>query len=141
MKIAKNEIIKSTTKDRLADVFIDAISANPEYLNKLTDIWAENQRLDKQIQFLEMQNEKQILVITKRYEMFRDILTAVFSERQVALSAHYKTLDNALASNDKELIIASLKGISSIVEQNPLSSLAEFTKILDNENDVLELNF
>lgn len=139
--MAKNEIIKSTTKDRLADVFIDAISANPEYLNKLTDIWAENQRLDKQIQFLEMQNEKQILVITKRYEMFRDILTAVFSERQVALSAHYKTLDNALASNDKELIIASLKGISSIVEQNPLSSLAEFTKILDNENDVLELNF
>ena len=139
--MAKNEIIKSTTKDRLADVFIDAISANPEYLNKLTDIWAENQRLDKQIQFLEMQNEKQILVITKRYEMFRDILTEVFSERQVALSAHYKTLDNALASNDKELIIASLKGISSIVEQNPLSSLAEFTKILDNENDVLELNF
>ncbi len=139
--MAKNEIIKSTTKDRLADVFIDAISANPEYLNKLTDIWAENRRLDKQMQFLEMQNEKQILVITKRYEMFRDILTAVFSERQVALSAHYKTLDNALASNDKELIIASLKGISSIVEQNPLSSLAEFTKILDNENDVLELNF
>ena len=139
--MAKNEIIKSTTKDRLADVFIDTISANPEYLNKLTDIWAENQRLDKQIQFLEMQNEKQILVITKRYEMFRDILTAVFSERQVALSAHYKTLDNALASNDKELIIASLKGISSIVEQNPLSSLAEFTKILDNENDVLDLNF
>ena len=122
-------------------MFIDTISANPEYLNKLTDIWAENQRLDKQMQFLEMQNEKQILVITKRYEMFRDILTAVFSERQVALSAHYKTLDNALASNDKELIIASLKGISSIVEQNPLSSLAEFTKILDNENDVLELNF
>ena len=139
--MAKNEIIKSRTKDRLADVFIDAISANPEYLNKLTDIWAENRRLDKQMQFLEMQNEKQILVITKRYEMFRDILTAVFSERQVALSAHYKTLDNALASNDKELIIASLKGISSIVEQNPLSSLAEFTKILDNENDVLELNF
>ena len=139
--MAKNEIIKSTTKDRLADVFIDAISANPEYLNKLTDIWAENRRLDKQMQFLEMQNEKQILVLTKRYEMFRDILTAVFSERQVALSAHYKTLDNALASNDKELIIASLKGISSIVEQNPLSSLAEFTKILDNENDVLELNF
>lgn len=139
--MAKNEIIKSTTKDRLADVFIDAISANPEYLNKLTDIWAENRRLDKQMQFLEMQNEKQILLITKRYEMFRDILTAVFSERQVALSAHYKTLDNALASNDKELIIASLKGISSIVEQNPLSSLAEFTKILDNENDVLELNF
>ena len=139
--MAKNEIIKSTTKDRLADVFIDAISANPEYLNKLTDIWAENRRLDKQMQFLEMQNEKQILVITKRYEMFRDILTAVFSERQVALSAHYKTLDNALASNDKELIIASLKGISSIVEQNPLSSLAEFTKTQDNENDVLELNF
>ena len=54
--MAKNEIIKSTTKDRLADVFIDTISANPEYLNKLTDIWAENQRLDKQIQFLEMQN-------------------------------------------------------------------------------------
>ena len=43
--------------------------------------------------------------------------------------------------DDRELIIVSLKGISSIVSQNPLESFAEFTKALDNEDEVLNLDF
>ena len=71
----------------------------------------------------------------------RDVLTQIFAERSTALMAHYKTLDQALVSDDRELIIASLKGISSIVSQNPLESFAEFTKALDNDDEVLNLDF
>lgn len=117
------------------------IQDNPDFISRATATWNENKQLSKQIQILKMQNDKEILKITKRYELFRDILTAVFSERQTALSAHYKTLDNAIASNDREMIIASLQGISSIVTQNPLESFTEFSKVLDDENETLTLDF
>ena len=104
---------------------------NPEIVNRATDIWAENNRLSKEIKKLELQNAVQIQKITQRYELCRDVLTQIFAERSTALMAHYKTLDQALASD----------GISSIVSQNPLESFAEFTKALDNEDEVLNLDF
>ena len=110
-------------------------------MNRATDIWAENNRLSKEIKKLELQNAVQIQKITQRYELCRDVLTQIFAERSTALMAHYKTLDQALASDDRELIIISLKGISSIVSHNPLESFAEFTKALDNEDEVLNLDF
>jgi hypothetical protein len=79
--------------------------------------------------------------MTMRYQLCRDVLSRVFSERQTALNAHYATLDKALGTNDRELIIASLKGISSIVETNPLESFKDFTKVLDNKDETLYLDF
>ena len=113
---------------------------NPEIVNRAADIWAENNRLSKEIKKLELQSAVQIQKITQRYELCRDV-TQIFAERSTALMAHYKTLDQALVSDDRELIIASLKGISSIVSQNPLESFAEFTKALDNDDEVLNLDF
>lgn len=119
----------------------DCVKNNPEFVNRATEIWNENNRLSKQIKILEVQNEAQMIKITEKYKLYRDILTAIFSERQIALAAHYRTLDNALENGDREVIIASLKGISSIVTQNPLESLAEFSKVLDNDNETLLLDF
>ena len=85
--------------------------------------------------------KERIAEMTMRYQLCRDVLSQVFSERQTALNAHYATLDKALGANDRELIIASLKGISSIVETNPLESFKEFTKVLDNKEETLYLDF
>jgi len=46
-----------------------------------------------------------------------------------------------LQTNDRELIIASLRGISSIIEKNPLESFHEFVKVLDNKDETLLLDF
>ena len=40
---------------------------NPEIVNRATDIWAENNRLSKEIKKLELQNAVQIQKITQRY--------------------------------------------------------------------------
>lgn len=119
----------------------DYVRNNPEFVNRATEIWNENNKLSKQIKILEIHNEVQIIKITEKYKLYHDILTAIFSERQVALSAHYRTLEDALKNGDREIIIASLKGISSIVTQNPLESFAEFSKVLDNDNETLMLDF
>lgn len=114
---------------------------NPEFLRKAMNIWSENKALNMQVQLLKIQNEKEIHLLTERYETYREIITQIFGERHIALTAHYKVLDKAMESNDRGLIIESLKGISSIVTNNPLQNFAEFSRILDDENETLELDF
>lgn len=114
---------------------------NPDIINKATSFWKENRQLSQEIKKLELTSNLQIQKITQRYELCRDTLNVVFAERGTALMAHYKTLDKALESDDRELIIASLNGISNIVAQNPLESFFEFTKVLDNVDEVLTLDF
>lgn len=126
---------------KIAKEVSSCIQTNPDLLKRSYEIWAENKRLDKEIEMVRIQNETEIIKITQRYELFRDVLISVFGERQTALHAHYKTLDKALENNDRELVIAALKGISSIVVQNPLESFAEFSKVLNDDNLNLNLDF
>ena len=117
------------------------LSEHKELADKAFDVWKMNSQCRNQIKLLELQSKERIAEMTQRYQLCRDVLSAVFSERQTALNAHYATLDKALQSDDKELIIASLEGISSIVEKNPLESFKEFTKVLDNKDETLYLDF
>lgn len=121
--------------------FSKALSEHKDLANKLVDIWNMNSQCSNEIKKLEIQSKERIAEMTMRYQLCRDVLSRVFSERQTALNAHYATLDKALGTNDRELIIASLKGISSIVETNPLESFKDFTKVLDNKDETLYLDF
>lgn len=117
------------------------LSQHKELASKYMDIWQMNSQCKAEIMKLELQNSLMVKEMTQRYQLCRDVLSNVFAERQTALNAHYATLDKALKSDDKELIIASLRGISSIVEKNPLESFKEFTKVLDNKDETLYLDF
>ncbi len=118
-----------------------ALSEHKALADKAFEVWQMNSQCRNQIKLLELQSKERIAEMTQRYQLCRDVLSAVFSERQTALNAHYATLDKALQSDDKELIIASLEGISSIVEKNPLESFKEFSKVLDNKDETLYLDF
>lgn len=119
----------------------DFVKNNPDLSSKIQDTWLENKRLSVQIKELEFQNNRTLSEITKKYELMKDILILVFGERQKALNSHYVILEKALSSDDRELVIASLKGISSIVTQNPLESFSEFSEIWDNKDETLYLDF
>lgn len=121
--------------------FSKALSEHKDLANKYVDILKMNSQCSNEIKKLEIQSKERIAEMTMRYQLCRDVLSRVFSERQTALNAHYATLDKALGTNDRELIIASLKGISSIVETNPLESFKDFTKVLDNKDETLYLDF
>ncbi|RRD91956.1 hypothetical protein EII33_05955 [Bacteroides heparinolyticus] len=109
----------------------------PENRELLIEIWNKNNEIKK----LKIQSHTEIERIVKRYELCRNVLTLIFAERTKGLAAHYEALDKALASNDRELIINSLRGISTIIAQNPLESFSTLTAILNNEDETLKLDF
>lgn len=126
---------------RIMGKLSDYVQNNPEILSKLLKMYEENRTLSLEMRKLEIENDVQIEKIIKRYESFRYLLTLIFEERSKALFVHYQVLDKALFSNDRELIINSLRGISTIVTQNPLESFVEFSRILDDRDEILKLDF
>ena len=134
----KKEVIQNVLT---VQQFSSALSEHKDLANKAVQVWQMNTQYKNEIKMLEIQSKERIAEMTMRYQLCRDVLSRVFSERQTALNAHYATLDKALGTNDRELIIASLKGISSIVETNPLESFKDFTKVLDNKDETLYLDF
>ena len=119
----------------------DFIKENPNFINDTKSFWIENKRLNNQLKLIESHNNREIYRISEKYETVKQTLQFIFGERQTALNAHYAVLDKAIKSDDRELIIKSLQGASSIVSQHPLENFSEFRQIWDNTDETLYLDF
>ena len=49
----------------------------------------------------------------------------------------FRSLDKAVASNDRDLILASLQGISSIVTKSPLDDFEKFVELYNDPSQEL----
>lgn len=67
-----------------------------------------------------------------KYKVCQQFLESTFGERNGALQKHYELMDKAIESGDRELILASLQGISNIVTKSPLDDLEQFYEVFNN---------
>lgn len=109
--------------------------------HKAMDIYNNSLMINRSIKELEGKRDVELAKIVAKFEQGKDVLTKVFGERQGALGKHYEVLDKALASNDRELIIESLRGISSMVASRPLQDFNAFLEAWDDKSKPFELDF
>lgn len=109
--------------------------------DKAMDVWRESKRIEQNISMIEAAKEVELQKIAAKFELCKEMLTQTFGQRQQGLNAHYKMLDQALASNDRTLIIESLRGISTIVASNPLEDFSKFVEAWNDKEKPLELDF
>lgn len=109
--------------------------------HKAMDIYNNSLMINRSIKELESKRDVELAKIVAKFEQGKDVLTKVFGERQGALGKHYEVLDKALASNDRELIIESLRGISSMVASRPLQDFNAFLEAWDDKSKPFELDF
>ena len=109
--------------------------------DKAMDVWRESKRIEQNIAMIEAAKEVELQKIAVKFELCKEMLTQTFGQRQQGLNAHYKMLDQALASNDRALIIESLRGISTIVASNPLEDFSKFVEAWNDKDKPLELDF
>lgn len=114
---------------------------NPEFLNEVMNALLQNSQMSKELKALKLVNEARMNELAQRYSLMRDLLTTIYGERQKGLMSHYDALDRALQENDREVILQSLRGISSIISTNPLESFQKFSNIMEDDNQTLELDF
>ncbi len=72
-----------------------------------------------------------------KFKTAQDFLEKTFGERDKALSKHYDLLDDAVKSNDREMILAALHGISSIVTKSPLDDFEKFVELYNDTSQPL----
>ena len=56
--------------------------------------------------------QERIINTLAKFKQNQDIIEKVFGERDKALSKYYEVLDKALASNDRQMLLASMEQIS-----------------------------
>lgn len=112
-------------------------------VNKALDVYNLSTQVDRDIAAIRAASDVQLAQITTKFEFCKSALDHVFYDRHSALSAHYCVLEDAMKSNDRELIINALKGISSIVVTSPLSDFKEIVNNWDgySKKKPLELDF
>ena len=125
------------TFNRGVQVVEDVISLQ----HRIVDVWQESRRIDQNIATINAAKEVELQKIAAKFTLCREALAQRFGERHQGLTAHYRVLENAIKSNDREMIISSLRGISNIVASNPLEDFTAFMGIMDDEKKILELDF
>ena len=82
-------------------------------------------------------NQERIIKTLAQFKQNQELIERIFGERDRALSKYYQTLDAALLSNDRELIIASMQEISKVVTTSPLAEIERLSKIYDDTSQPL----
>ena len=152
--IAETEYVPEEIVDSDTAIMVDQVMGNDSFsqvtnlantamsvAGRALDVWQESKRIEQNIAMIETVKEVELQNIVAKFELCKEMLTQTFGQRQQGLNAHYKMLDKALDSNDREMIIASLKGISSIVASNPLEDFSNFIEAWNDKSKPLELDF
>ncbi len=107
------------------------------------DVYNTSLMVEQNIAAIRASSEVQLAQIASKYEFCRSTLEHVFKDRHSGLAAHYCVLDNAMKSNDREMVLAALRGISSIVVSSPLSDFKDVVNNWDSysKEKPLELDF
>lgn len=119
------------TADSLSNCFAaaDNFVANS---TQLLDLFGQCVIVHEQTKQLEAWSTAKIAETAAKFKTCQNFLDRTFGERETALSHHYALLDKAVLSNDKELVLAALKGISEIVTKSPLEDFEQFVKLYED---------
>lgn len=81
--------------------------------------------------------QERIINTLAKFKQNQDIIEIVFGERDKALSKYYEVLDKALASNDRQMLLASMEQISKVVTTSPLAEIERLSQIYDDTSQPL----
>ena len=81
--------------------------------------------------------QERIINTLAKFKQNQDIIEKVFGERDKALSKYYEILDKALASNDRQMLLASMEQISKVVTTSPLAEIERLSQVYDDTSQPL----
>ena len=75
--------------------------------------------------------------IAAKYKSCELFLNHTFAERRATLEKFYKVLDTAIENNDRESLIAAMRGMSDIVTSSPLQDFEKFAELYNDTSKPL----
>lgn len=106
--------------------------ATKDTTSNLVSLYHDSVNIKERTKQMEIKSDLRLKELAIKYQASREYLTQIFQERRDSLNKTYDLMERAIASNDKEVILASLQSISNIVTSSPLKDFEAFAKMFDN---------
>lgn len=117
-----------------------AVSREEHLMNtaqNIAGIYRDCLSIEARTKQTQMMTELEITKTIAKFRSVEDFLQKTFGERDKALTKHYNLLDKGVVANDREMILAALHGISSIVTKSPLDDFDKFVALYNDTSKPL----
>lgn len=109
--------------------------------DKALDVWRYSKMVEQNIAQIQGATAIELAKISAKFQNQQTALMGIFGQRQQGLSGQFEVLEKAMKENDRELIIESLRGISTIVTSSPLEDFEKLAQAWEDKSKPLELDF
>lgn len=116
---------------------VDSIGNTLDKATNIANMYKECVLAEERTKQVQAWGQVEMARTVAKFKTAQDFLEKTFGERDKALSKHYDLLDNAVKSNDRNLILAALQGISSIVTKSPLDDFEKFVELYNDTSQPL----
>ena len=110
-------------------------------VDKIADVWKYSKVVEQNIAQIQGATTIELAKISAKFQNQQTALMGIFGQRQQGLSSQFDVLEKAMRENDRELIIESLRGISTSVTSSPLEDFEKLAKAWEDSTKPLELDF
>lgn len=115
----------------------DSIGRTLDSASNIANMYKECVLAEEKTKQVQAWGQVEIAKTVAKFKTAQDFMEKTFGERDKALSKHYDLLDDAVKSNDREMILAALHGISSIVTKSPLDDFDKFVELYNDTSQPL----
>lgn len=116
---------------------VDSIGNTLDTAANIANMYKECVLAEERTKQVQAWGQVEMAKTVAKFKTAQDFMEKTFGERDKALSKHYNLLDDAVKSNDRELILAALHGISSIVTKSPLDDFEKFVELYNDTSQPL----
>lgn len=119
---------------------VDAVSHAEQLMDvaqNVAGLYKDCMAIEAQTRQVKTWGDVEMTKTIAKFKTTQDFLQKTFGERDKALTEHYELLDRAVASNDREMILSALQGISSIVTKSPLDDFDKFVQLYNDTSQPL----
>jgi len=86
------------------------------------------------------QSDNNFLIMSQKIaadkEKWHDMLTHIFSRRDKAIDAFIDQIENGVKTNNNEIILKAMDGLSTIVASSPWPNFDSFNKLIDSGGEI-----
>jgi len=102
------------------------------FLNNLVVAFREEQQTQRGLAEIGARRDLLIAEVTRRYDLYQSVFNQVFAGRRDAVDRYFELVERGITTNNKELIVNGLQGVSGIVSTSPFANIQELAKMMES---------
>jgi hypothetical protein len=106
------------------------------FFSNLVEAFREDRQVQREMASIDARRQVLIAEISGRYELYQSIFDRIFAERKDAVDMQFELVERGIQSNNKELIVHGLQGISAIVSSSPFANIQELAKSMESGSNI-----